>query len=289
MVESENGQRGPHLLSRGHHNGETLQESQPFLKWPGGKRWLWKTIKPLLPPEFRRYFEPFVGGGAIFFALQPKRAILSDVNFDLINAYKQVRDNVEDVIDGLEHLAVNSRTYQQIRKNEPKDNVARAIRFIYLSKTAFNGMYRVNRQGHFNVPFAGELDRKLFDPEALRAASLQLKGCRLLTRRFAESITDAKEGDLVYCDPPYTVLHNNNGFLRYNEKLFSWSDQEHLAALAQAASGRGVTVLVSNARTKHVRALYSSFRAVTVYRPSCISAQRQSRRQVSEFLFVSRM
>jgi DNA adenine methylase len=277
------------LISKGRHNEESLRRPQPFLKWPGGKRWLWGTLQPLLPSHFNRYFEPFLGGGAIFFALQPKRAILSDVNPELVNAYIQVRDSVDSVIKGLNRLAINRSTYHRIRDANPRCNLAKAVRFIYLSKTAFNGMYRVNRQGLFNVPFAGQQHRRLFDPEALRAASHHLQGRELEVRDFAESLAGASSGDLVYCDPPYTVLHNNNGFLRYNESLFSWADQKRLAELAKAAACRGACVIVSNGRTEHVRALYVGFDVLTVYRPSCISARPDSRRQVNEFLFVSRM
>jgi len=261
---------------------------EPFLKWPGGKRWLWGTLQPLLPARFSRYFEPFLGGGAIFFALRPKRAILSDINPDLINAYTQIRDNVDGVIMGLSRLAIDRRTYHRIRAKVPADDTDKAIRLIYLSKTAFNGMYRVNRQGMFNVPFAGQQHRKLFDAATIKAASRCLQGSQLCVRSFADSLASAKNGDLVYCDPPYTVLHDNNGFLRYNENLFSWADQKRLAEMAEAAADRGACVVVSNARTGHVRALYRGFQALTVSRTSCVSAHTDSRRKVSEFLFVGR-
>ena len=276
------------MISKGGRNEETSPPPQPFLKWPGGKRWLWPTLRSLLPSHFNGYFEPFLGGGAIFFALHPKHAILSDINPDLINAYTQIRDNVDGVIKGLSRLVINRGTYHRIRKARPNANVERAVRFIYLSKTAFNGMYRVNQKGLFNVPFAGQQHRTLFESEALRLASAHLQGRELAVRDFAQSLSAAKPGDLVYCDPPYTVLHDNNGFLRYNESLFSWSDQKRLAELAKTAVRRGAYVVVSNARTDHVRALYTGFDALTVFRSSCISARSDSRRKVSEFLFISR-
>jgi len=277
------------LILKGRHTGETSRGPQPFLKWPGGKRWLWGTLQPLLPSRFNRYFEPFLGGGAIFFALHPRRAILSDINQELINAYTQIRDNVDGVIKSLSKLAINRRTYHRIRNLNPNDNIEKAVRVIYLSKTAFNGMYRVNRQGLFNVPFAGQQHRRLFEVEALTTASALLQGRELRVRDFAESLAATRAGDLVYCDPPYTVLHDNNGFLRYNESLFSWADQKRLAEMAKVAARRGARVIVSNARTDHVRALYPGFDALTVYRPSCVSARSDSRRRVSEFLFVSKM
>ena len=275
------------MILKGRHN-ETSRRPEPFLKWPGGKRWLWRTLQALVPSHFNRYFEPFLGGGAIFFALCPKRAILSDINPDLMNTYIQVRDSVDDLIEGLSRLTINRRTYDRIRNTNPNNTVERAVRFIYLSKTAFNGMYRVNQQGLFNVPFAGQQHRKLFESQALRAASTRLQRRELRVGDFAESLAAARSGDLIYCDPPYTVLHNNNGFLRYNESLFSWSDQKRLAKLADDAARRGAWVIVSNARTDHVRTLYPDFDAITVYRSSCVSARADSRRRVSEFLFVSR-
>jgi DNA adenine methylase len=262
--------------------------AQPFLKWPGGKRWLWKTLQALVPTNFNTYFEPFLGGGAIFFSLSPNAAVLSDINPELINAHAQIRDNVEAVIARLKRLSIDRESYRRIRAASFESHLSRAVRFIYLSKTAFNGMYRVNRQGDFNVPFAGQLNRKLFDSRVLRVASQRLKGCSLLAQDFSESLKAAKRGDLVYCDPPYTVLHNNNGFLRYNERLFSWSDQGRLAELARAAVGRGAFVLVSNAGTEHVRLLYQGFHTIPTQRASCVSASTTSRGQVSEFLFVGR-
>lgn len=274
------------MLSKERQVHEAAHFAEPFLKWPGGKRWLWKIVGPLVPTNFKRYFEPFLGGGAMFFALGPKIAILSDINSELVNAYIQVRDNTESVIARLNTLTVDRTSYQQIRAADPKGDVARAVRFIYLSKTAFNGVYRVNRQGHFNVPFAGQLDRKLFDARILRGAADSLRKCKLLAVEFSNPLVATKRGDFVYCDPPYTVLHDNNGFLRYNESLFSWSDQERLAELAKAAVARGAFVLVSNAHTEHVRRVYTGFRAITVRRASCVSARPISRGQVSEYLFV---
>lgn len=262
--------------------------AQPFLKWPGGKRWLWKTLQSLVPTSFNTYFEPFFGGGAIFFSLSPKVAVLSDVNPELINAHIQVRDDVEAVIARLKKLSVSRESYLRMRDARFRSKLSQAVRFIYLSKTAFNGMYRVNRRGEFNVPFAGQLDRKLFNPDVLRVASQRLQGSTLRVRDFSESINAANRGDFVYCDPPYTVLHNNNGFLRYNERLFSWSDQGRLAELSRAAVARGAFILVSNAGTEHVRELYRGFHAITAQRASCVSASTTSRGQVSEFLFVGR-
>jgi DNA adenine methylase len=235
------------LIHRAGPNDEASRRARPFLKWPGGKRWLWGALQSLLPPHFNRYFEPFLGGGAIFFALRPKRAILSDINPELINAYMQIRDNVDCIIKALGRLRNDRGTYQRVRAADPQDNVKKAVRFIYLSKTAFNGMYRVNREGRFNVPFAGQ-HRKVLDPDALRVASAHLQGHQLMVRDFADGLMMAKAGDFVYCDPPYTVLHNNNGFLRYNERLFSWADQKRLADLAIAAVCLGARVMVSNAR-----------------------------------------
>jgi DNA adenine methylase len=258
----------------------------PFLKWAGGKRWLAAHIENFLPPTFNRYFEPFLGSAAVFFHLRPRVATLSDINEDLINAYAQVRDNPSMIVEGLSALRVNGRTYLHIRKHKPRSDIGRAIRFIYLNKTAFNGLYRVNRNGDFNVPFAGNQGRSVFDDAELRSAAKLLRRCQVLSRDFEVAFSEAQAGDLIYCDPPYTVRHNNNGFIRYNESLFSWGDQRRLAAAARKAVERGIHVLVSNAQHESIRRLYRGFRVENLSRASCMAGDPGRRGRTSEYLFI---
>ena len=225
---------------------------RPFLKWTGGKRWLAGTIRSLLPGKFNRYIEPFLGGGAAFFHLRPWPASLSDSNAELINAYEQVRDNVEEVIRRLSEFEICECAYEAMRSKVPRSNLMRAVRFLYLNRTAFNGIYRVNQEGHFNVPYGCKAGTVLCDETLLREASSALQRRRLLVCDFEDAINQARSGDLVYADPPYTTKHNNNGFRRYNEVIFSWEDQERLAECLQRASRRGVHVILSKIGRAHV-------------------------------------
>lgn len=261
---------------------------EPLLKWPGGKRALLKEIIPLFPKSFNHYYEPFIGGGAAFFALRPNKAILADNNSDLINCYEQVRDNPDKVIAHLRDMPNTERDYYTIRESIPQDKAAQAARFIYLCTLSFNGIYRVNLKGVFNVPYGYKRHLKPCHTERIIAASEALSFADLRIGDFESSLADARDGDLVYLDPPYTVAHSNNGFLKYNAKLFSWNDQERLAAVATALVERGCRVLVSNADHESIRALYTGFQLQAISRPSIIAASGVYRRQITECIFYNR-
>lgn len=263
------------------------QSVRPFLRWAGGKRELLPQIIPHCPATPDRYLEPFVGSGALFFELNPNRAVLSDVNRELINAYVVVRDSVDEVIDGLNRLQQDSTTYYRIRAQEPRGEVGRAVRFIYLNRTSFNGLWRVNRDGVFNVPFGNRPRPDLVKEARLRAASHVLQRVELVVCDFERTLRRSKLGDFVYVDPPYTVKHEENGFRRYNEALFSWEDQERLARAARMAAARGARVVVSNARHSLIRQLYSDFTEVKVERSSRLAADVEARTTVKESLFLS--
>jgi DNA adenine methylase len=261
-----------------------LHGCAPFLKWTGGKRWLASELHALAPKEYGRYIEPFLGGGAVFFHLRPWPAFLSDVNAELINTYRQVRDNVDDVIGRLARLRIDPDVYTDIRNSVPRKPVTQAVRFLYLNRTAFNGIYRVNRRGRFNVPFGCKPGTVLCDEPVLRSASKALQNRKLAVCDFEDAIDAAKRGDLVYADPPYTTKHDNNGFQRYNEVIFSWDDQVRLAECCQRARSRGVHVIVSNANHPPVRRMYHGFKDKTVKRPSLISGPLHGRGTIAESL-----
>jgi DNA adenine methylase len=256
----------------------------PFLKWTGGKRWLVSRIESILPKSFSRYIEPFLGGGAVFFHFRPWPASLFDINGELINTYKQVRDNVEEVIKRLSDLEISRNAYDEMRSKSTQDPLTRAVRFLYLNRTAFNGIYRVNQQGEFNVPFGCKPGTVLCNKALLRSASRGLKNRRLAVWDFEEAIEDAAPGDLVYADPPYTAKHNNNCFRRYNEVLFSWTDQERLANSLRRAVKRGVQVILSNADHISVINLYKGFSVERVVRRSLISGANKGRGEITEIL-----
>ncbi|SRR6266487_977338 len=262
-----------------------MSSSIALLKWPGGKRALLKHILPFVPATFNSYYEPFVGGGALFFALKPLRAVLADSNRELINCYIQVRDSPEAVIDYLSQLQNNEKEYYTIRARLPTEDVLGAARFIYLMSLSFNGIHRVNVQGQFNVPYSYNIEAQPCDADKIRAVSTFLASAELLHKDFKATVEKAREGDFIYFDPPYTVAHGNNGFLKYNAHIFSWKDQIRLADVARDLADRGCHVLVSNADHPSIQQLYSDFHKHIITRASSIAASNMYRRPITECLF----
>lgn len=258
---------------------------EPLLKWAVGKRRLLRDILLAAPKGFRHYYEPFLGGGAVFFSLLPASATLSDANPELINTYTQVRDNIDGVIRCLRRMANSEVDYYKIRASCPRTAPAQAARLIYLCTLSFNGIYRQNLLGKFNVPYGHKIHLNPCDEPKLRRISENLQGRHILVNDFEVAVSRAKRGDLVYFDPPYTVAHGNNGFVKYNAKIFSWSDQKRLAALAHRLKANGCRVLISNAEHPSIRELYAEFRVHTIHRYSVMSAASEFRRPVRECLF----
>lgn len=262
----------------------------PFLKWPGGKRWLVASHAHLFPSTYARYIEPFLGSGSVFFHLQPNRAILGDANEELIAAYRGVRNLWKKTMDALEvhDRRHGKRYYYKVRGQQPRSAAERAARMIYLNRTCFNGIYRVNLRGEFNVP-KGSKNSVLFDTDDFGRAAQLLRNAELHVADFAVLVNKAERGDFVFADPPYTVRHNLNGFIKYNETLFSWDDQERLALVLANARDRGAHIVSTNANHESLRSLYRShgFRLQEVARYSSISADSSSRRQFEELLVLS--
>ena len=264
--------------------------ARPLFKWPGGKRWLAPVICEFASRALSTqgtYFEPFAGGAAVFFELQPARAVLSDINGELIEVYDVVRKCPADVLRVLKKLKVTRDDYYRIRATKPTSAVGRAARLLYLNRTAFAGMYRVNRKGQFNVPYGGRSTRVLWEQSIICDAAAALRNSVLVACDFEVQLRRAKRGDFVYCDPTYTVAHSNNGFVRYNERNFSWTDQERLAKSAVAAARRGATVVVSNAEHTDVSDLYRGWTVETVQRQSLVCPRPTARGPVNELLFIS--
>lgn len=262
---------------------------QPFLKWPGGKRWVADRIAKLIRRYLTgTYYEPFLGGGAVFFHLLPQKAVLSDINNDLIYTYQTVQTEYEMVLDELQTMVVSKEEYYRIRAMVPNTSITKVARFLYLNRTAFAGMYRLNRNGQFNVPFGGgqRTPALLWERNLLKDASDALKDKTIICADFENTINKAGLGDVIYCDPTYTVAHDHNSFIRYNEKNFSWADQKRLAKAAKKAVRRGATVLVSNAHHGSIRELYINARAYHLKRRSLISTNPTKRCEVKEYLFI---
>jgi DNA adenine methylase len=263
--------------------------SDPFLKWPGGKRWLVSRFRNIFPQSYRRYVEPFLGGGAVFFHLAPTRAVLSDINPELINAYQMVREHPEALEQRLARLhgRHSEAQYYRIRAEAPSEKLDRAVRFIYLNRSCFNGIYRVNLKGEFNVPM-GNKQEIAFETGFLARLAEQLTRSSLRRSDFEKTIDAAGEGDFVYIDPPYTMKHNNNNFIKYNASLFSWRDQIRLANAAMRASDRGAMIMISNADHASIRELYATFgMRYRVSRTSVLAANSAFREGTTELVILN--
>lgn len=261
---------------------------RPFLKWTGGKQWLGAVAPLLVPEDFSgRYYEPFLGGGSVFFALGFQRASISDANAELVDTYRAVQQCPEQVIAALRRYPNNREFFEKIRRAEPQTLHTRAARIIYLNKTAFNGMYRVNLNGEFNVPFGRYVRNTICDADRIRMASKALVGVSIKAGDFQTNVARAREGDLVYFDPPYITGHRNNGFLKYNAPLFSWDDQQRLALLAKKLRDRGAVVIVSNSDHQGVTTLYDGFYRYVVERNSLIGGRGSVRGTAQEVLLMS--
>jgi len=261
----------------------------PFLNWAGGKRWLATNHLEQFPKDYNRYIEPFLGSGAIYFALQPKHSVLSDINSDLIETYRAIRLYPQDVEDELKkhHDRHCKAYYYEIRSSAFSTIQERAARFIYLNRTCWNGLYRVNLNGKFNVPI-GTKKNVILPTDKYREISKMLKSSELEACDFERTISKAEDGDLLFIDPPYTVKHNNNAFVRYNEALFSWEDQVRLHRCLQAAKKRGAFIVATNAHHKSIEKLYSSDLASTIVnRHSGLCADARRRGYIEEFIFTN--
>jgi DNA adenine methylase len=255
----------------------------PPLKWAGGKRWFVQRYRSLVPSDFNTYYEPFFGSGALYFCLQPAAAVLSDLNEELINFYSIIRDE-RDLFGRYFRAHARSHSYDyyyQVRGSSPRSPAARAARFLYLNRTCWNGLYRVNRDGAFNVPI-GTKTEVMLESDNFASLANRLATAELVTADFEESIERAVSGDFVFVDPPYTVAHNKNGFIKYNEKIFSWNDQIRLSKVVKSAVGRGVKVLITNANHESVISLYSEYGPVVVSRAGVIAGNPESRKSFEE-------
>jgi len=261
--------------------------NEPFLKWAGGKRWLVALHPEWLRLGAKRYLEPFLGSGAVFFRTEPRKAILSDLNADLIATYKALRDTPVDV---WRHLRLHQRKhsdeyYYRVRNARCHTSTTLAARFIYLNRTCFNGLYRVNLGGVFNVP-KGTKSAVLLPTDDFVRVSEMLRPATLETCDFSETIARARENDFLYIDPPYTVRHNNNNFLKYNENIFSWRDQQRLAGDLASAAKRGASILISNANHPCIHTLYGArfWQRIKVGRFSSLASSAKHRKATTELV-----
>jgi DNA adenine methylase len=243
---------------------------KPFVKWAGGKRQLLPVIANHIPSKFERYFEPFLGGGAVFFSLVSKERKtkwhISDLNSDLVLSYVTIRDNVKDLVSSLETHAENysknqSTYYYKIRETNPKNGIDRVSRLIFLNKTCFNGLYRVNSKGKFNVPVGRYINPNIVNKENLFEVSkvLQSKDVSIKCQDFEDALKGVGQGDFVYLDPPYQPVSSTASFTSYTDSNFDFSDQERLYAKFKALDKKGVKVLLSNSKSDEIVKLFREF------------------------------
>lgn len=263
-----------------------------FLRWVGGKRNLVSRLKPLLPQDAKhlQYHEPFVGAGSLFFSVNPTYATLSDLNRHLIDCYRNIRDHHEDVAAYLVgHAKKNSEAYYyRIRKiyNRSNSSPAQAARFIYLNRTGFNGVFRVNTHGNYNVPY-GDKPNPVFPSRSdLQLISGALKNASLRVSGYEKSLALAAKGNLVYLDPPYPPLNGTSFFTHYTRDRFDFENQERLAEHVKKASKRGALFIMTNADLPKIRALYKDFTVVQLRVTRYVSC-KGTRYRVGELVILN--
>ncbi len=263
---------------------------EPFLRWAGGKRWLAQLLAPALRGRLRgTYFEPFLGSGAVFFAVAPRRAVLSDLNADLIWAFRAVSERPTELLEEVRALPVDADTYYRVRAECHEDPFRRAVRFVYLNRTCYGGIYRENKQGRFNTPYGGgsRTPAPLWERSLVEicATRLSKKDVALEVQDFESSLDAAGEGDVVYCDPAYRAATRDQ-FDRYGALVYGWDDQVRLAQAAARARRRGALVLVSNTYCAEVALLYGDATRVVFEKAKSIGNAAKDPNRRKEYLLV---
>lgn len=258
-----------------------------FLKWAGGKNWFIRNQRHRIPIQYNRYIDPFLGGGSVFFFLEPQQAILNDINQELITTFRAIQNNWHGVEQQLRVHARNHNNdyYYRIRAMHPRTDVTIAARMIYLNRTCFNGIYRVNRRGQFNVPI-GTYHNVILETDQLQQRSQIIQRAQLLCGDFEPVIDMALRDDFLFCDPPYAILDNEHRFVGYTRETFDWNDQIRLSHAIERARRRGVKIIVTNVNHPDVRNFYQNngYILEEVTRYSSISGMAGGRQQYSELI-----
>lgn len=263
---------------------------KPFLRWAGGKKWLIKHLHKITKDlNYNNYYEPFLGGGSIFLSMNPQDNIyIADLNEELINAYKIVQKEPNKLIEELRSYGNTEKFYYEMRSKKIEDPFFQAAKFIYLNKTSFNGIYRVNNKGEYNVPF-GFRPHYTIDADNFYAVSKRLEKANIHYGDFSCCLEKIGEGDLVVLDPPYTVSHNENGFIKYNQKLFSIDDQHRLSKFIDQIKASGAYYILTNAAHETIIDIFDKegdYR-YDLSRASLIGGKNANRGQVREFVFTN--
>lgn len=269
-----------------------IETLKPFLRWAGGKTWFNKYIANFIPDEFNDYYEPFLGGGAVFFYLKSNgyikgKAFLSDSNADLINTYKTLKNNPKELFRLLNTHFDSEDEYYKMRSTEFSDPIEKAAQFLYLNKTSFNGIYRVNLKGKYNVPYGKKNLKSIYDFEHLKKVSIALKNTHLSTKDFKTRCQNIGARDFVFIDPPYTVAHENNGFIKYNQSIFSWDNQIQLSEITKVLDENGAFFLVTNAYHDSIKKIYVTGKQEELSRASNIGGIGAKRTKYKEIIITN--
>ncbi|MBS5987363.1 MULTISPECIES: DNA adenine methylase [Clostridium] len=265
----------------------------PVLKWVGGKRQLMGEIEKVLPKTYTTYYEPFIGGGAVLFELQPKKAVINDVNSELINLYNVIKDDVELLIEDLRKHENTSEYFYRIREMdrdrelyEKLSNIEKASRIVYLNKTCFNGLFRVNKSGEFNSPFGKYKNPNIVDEVTLRAVSKYFNKAdiKILNSDFEQSLKGIRKGSFVYLDPPYDPVSSSANFTGYDKGGFNRDEQIRLKKLCDKLDKKGVKFLLSNSATDFIKDLYKDYNIKVVKAKRAINSNGNARGEVDEVL-----
>lgn len=264
----------------------------PVLKWVGGKRQLMPSIEKLLPEIFSTYCEPFVGGGAVLFHLQPKNAVINDSNAELINVYTVIKNNVEELINDLKKHKNEAEYFYEIRsldRTEQIDsltNIEKASRIIFLNKTCFNGLYRVNSSGEFNSPFGRYINPNIVNEITLKTVSnyLNNNNITILNGDYEEAVNRLKKNSFIYFDPPYHPVSESSSFTGYTQSGFNSSDQIRLKKVCDKLNSKGIRFLLSNSATKFIEDLYSEYSITYIKANRAINSNGEKRGEVAEVL-----
>lgn len=269
-------------------HGLATRTPRPFISWAGSKRRLLPQLISHFPTEMGRYYEPFLGGGSVALLVEPGRATLTDACEPLIETWQAVVADPLGLFELVDAMELTKENYYDLRSQTFESPIERAAQFLFLNRGAFNGLYRVNRSGVFNVPWGAPRSGFIALKENLLAVSalLRKKDISIRSGDFMNAISPAREGDFVFLDPPYVTGHNNNGFKEYNEQIFSWSDQIRLARSAEAARRRGAFVVVTNANHDSVKQLYPNFDHFEIERTSTLAASPAKRGMVKELVLL---
>ncbi|MCL6449450.1 MAG: DNA adenine methylase [Armatimonadetes bacterium] len=267
--------------------GTKNKKPKPPVKWAGGKNQLIPQFEPLFPKQtYELYIEPFVGGGAVFFHLLPARAVLIDNNPELINFYRVVKENLEPLLNDLHKHRNTAEYYYRLRSIDPEnlDQVSRASRFLYLNKTGYNGLWRVNKKGKHNVPFGRYKNPKYADEENLRLVSAALQQTEIVFGDFSSALGYAKRNCFLYLDPPYHPLSVTSSFTSYTASAFGEEDQRRLAEVFRQLDAKGCLVMLSNSDTPFIRKLYEGYDVQAVYARRAINCRAEGRGPITELV-----